>query len=196
MTQLLRSSKRRSKFAIVLIFLFLLLFWNSESSAQDESSDCGTCYGAQSQNCSTSCEQKLPNQKDSGKFQKCKRTCVIEACNEICKYNLKNKESIASSLPETINCDYCTRNAQNSCQEKCNLSDESCLKKCISQTCKNSCSLPTSTNDFFKSNDSSCQSCKAEEAVVCEENCGSGLGSLTCKTVCIQRSCEKKCLID
>lgn len=178
------------------IYSFLVLIFLLQSFCQAQYSNCTTCYGAKDQECAALCTKNFPN-LDSGKFQKCKRTCVVNACNKECQYELKSGTN--TTTPEIVNCDYCTRNSTPECTTKCNSLDntEICFKNCISQTCKNSCTLPESTNKLYSTeNAQSCESCKKTQGDPCKGKCGKGAGSYACAVACVERMCKDSCLID
>lgn len=183
-----------------LIF-FCILIKLSLTQAQDQQAECSTCYSAKS----TECEQKCGVKGDSnspGKHAKCKRGCIVTACKEICNYKLSENSGQTS---EIINCDYCTRQAQVSCKNKCATEDtqSSCIKICASNTCSKYCSLPISSEDALKNSQTNsndpikrCKSCKEASEESCTASCGSGIGSTTCKVVCGEKKCEQACLIE
>ena len=174
------------------------MFLPSISLGQEHKIDCGSCYAQKDQECKNSCSAKIKD-PSSGKFQKCKRSCVLEACNNYCNYEIKSGQK--ENLPEVANCDYCFRYAAGPCSSKCEGKGVSCIRRCQSDQCNKTCPLPYTPDkilDNKESNDpkADCKACKIAQEETCTGNCGNGAGSMTCKVTCIERNCEKSCLID
>jgi hypothetical protein len=177
------------------ISLFSFLLNTQISYSQESFPDCETCYASKKTTCISECSAGSLS-KNTGKIESCKRKCILKGCNQFCGYNLeKNKENIR--LPDTINCDYCTRNSKNSCEEECKRNpSETCYKRCVSHTCKSSCSLPDQPQEVFIESKSNCEECKKRESDICSQNCPNGTGSISCKVACVERKCSNECLID
>ncbi len=175
--------------------LALILFQTSFAFAQEATGfDCSNCYSMNEEACTQTCSKKSRN-VNSGKFQKCKRLCILNACNKNCHYGQQSKGS--DSFPEAVNCDYCSRKSLPNCNRECEGKDSSCVKICVSQTCRNYCTLPDRPEDLFRESQvTTCKQCQIREEDSCRNRCGNKAGSLACKVACVEQKCEANCRID
>lgn len=189
--------KIKFSFFLLLVFLTIVVF----SPILSLSDNCGYCYTNYTPQCELICGKLTEDKKP-----KCLKRCLIKNCSSQCDYNSSSLSATqsrgargqANTSSSLVDCDYCQRLNSAECSTKCSDKPKSCYKICLSQACSSTCRLPAPASELIetKNTKEECARCKTTVEQGCKSSCGSGQGSISCAVACVERKCEKTCLID